>query len=163
MRLAVRWLPATALILVAMPLRAQSHPDLTGTWILDPAKTSVDGQIPAPASATYTITMHGDTMTVDQQTTNEMGAMATKKVWAADGKAWPSVMTYGGNDMQLSSVLTWKENVLNVQTTTDYQGTPVQQSETWTPSSDGKMLTVGVTTNVDGSYFAAMTMVFNKK
>jgi hypothetical protein len=156
-------MPAVALVILAMPLQAQSHPDLSGTWVLDPAKTTVDGQIPAPAAASYTITVHGDTMTVDQQTTTEVGPVAMKKIWAADGKAWSNVMTYAGNDLQLSSVLSWKENVLNVQTSTDVQGTPVQQVETWTPSSDGKMLTIVITTNVDGAYYAAMTLVFNKK
>ena len=158
-----RWIPVLALVLFAAPLHAQTHPELTGTWVLDPAKTLMDGQIPAPSSATYTITQHGDTITVDQRTTTEMGPVATKKVWAADGKAWSNTMSYNGNDMQLSSVLSWTASVLTVQTTTDVQGTPVQQSETWTPSSDGKVLTIVGTTYVDGTYYASVTMVFNKK
>jgi hypothetical protein len=160
----MRLLPlAAALAAVALPVAAQSHPSLGGTWVLDLARSSADGPVPLPMAETSAIAQHGDTIDVDQKGTNETGDVAIKRTFAVDGKAWPNLMNYQGTDMQLSSVLAWKEAVLSIETTTDYQGTPVQQSETWTPSADGKTLTVMVTTNIDGAYFASMTKVYSKK
>jgi len=154
---------AAALLAVALPAAGQSHPSLAGTWVLDASKSTVDGPIPLPSAETDIVTQRGDTIDVDVKSTTDVGEIAIKRTFAVDGKAWPNVMTYQGTDMQLSSVLVWKEAVLSIETTTDFQGTPVEQSETWTPSADGKTLTVMVTTNVSGAYFASVTKVYNKK
>ena len=72
-------------------------------------------------------------------------------------------MTYQGTQLTLSSVLKWNGAVLSIATTTDFGGTMVQQSETWTLAADGKTLTAATTTNVAGAYYAAQTLVFNRK
>ena len=82
---------------------------------------------------------------------------------AVDGSAWKNSLDYMGTAMQLSSVLNWKDQVLNVTTNTDFQGTPVLQNESWTMSADGKSFTQRVSTVVNGEEYAATTFVFVKK
>ena len=155
------------LFLLASPLAAQSpavkHPDLTGTWVLDAAKTVVDGPVPAPSAATYVVGGHGDSITVNIKVSDVTGDMTLTRLYATDGYAWTNYMTYQGTQLTLSSVLKWNGAVLSIVTTTDFGGTPVQQSETWTLGVDGKTLTAATTTNVAGEYYAAQTLVFNKK
>lgn len=154
---------AAALVAFALPAGRHSHPALAGTWVLDASKSTTDGPIPLPGAETDVVTEHGDTIDVDIRSTTDVGELAIKRHFVVDGKAWPNLMSYQGTDMQLSSILTWKGSVLGIETTTDYQGTPVEQSETWTASPDGKVMTMVVTTNLNGAYFATLTKVFNKQ
>ena len=155
-----------SLILLAAPLAAQTpaaHPDLSGTWVLDASKNVVDGQLPAPTAATYVVGQHGDSITVDMKYTDVTGDMQLKKLWATDGYNWINFMTYQGTEMKLSSVAKWNGPVLAIQTASDFAGTPVTQNDTWTVDAEKKTLTVVTTTNVNGTYFAQVTLVFNKK
>jgi len=160
-------LPLLALLLAA-PLAAQgtvkaSHPDLTGVWVLDPAKNVVDGPLQGPSAATYTVGMHGDSITVDMKYTAPDGEMQMKKLWATDGYTWINYMKYQGTDLTLNSVIKWNGPVLAIQTTTDFGGTPVTQAETWTLGAEGKTLTIVTVTSVNGAAYASVTTVFNKK
>lgn len=153
-----------ALLALGSPLAAQTtHPDFTGTWVLDATKTLTDGPLPAPSGATQIVVQHGDSMTVDQKSSSEQGEMAMKKVWKVDGQAWANAMTYQGTAMSLSSVLRWNGAELVIRTTMDFSGTPVEQNESWTLAADGKTMTVTTTTNVNGAYYASVTMVFTRK
>lgn len=153
-----------ALCTLALPLAAQAtHPDFSGTWVLDATKSSADGPIAVPTAATYVISMHGDSIDVDQHSVTDMGAVDSKKLYATDGYQWKNTLDYQGTSMALSSLVSWKDKVLNVQTTTDFQGNPVEQAETWTMSADGKTLTLTVDTSSNGQSYGSMTMVFNKK
>lgn len=155
---------AAALLALTSPVAAQGgHADFTGTWVLDASKSVIDGSMAAPASATYVVVQTGDSIAVDQRVTGDQGEMTLKKVWRVDGKTWTNYMSYQGTDMTLSSVLKWNGAVLAIHTTTDFQGTPVTQDETWTLAADGKTLTHATTTNVNETYFAAVTLVFSKK
>jgi hypothetical protein len=155
---------ALGLLLLASPLAAQAtHTDFTGTWVLDAAKSSSDGQLPVPTAATYVVGMHGDSITVDIKTADGNGEMSLKKLYAVDGYNWLNSMTYQGTTMNLSSVLKWNGAALAIQTTTDFGGTPVQQSETWKLAEDKKTLTIAITTYVDGAPFSSQTLAFNKK
>jgi hypothetical protein len=160
-----RCLPlAATLVALASPLAAQAtHPDFTGTWVLDASKTVVDGPIPPPPAASYVVVQVGDSLAVDQKMTSQEGEQVAKKVWRVDGKPWANAITYGGVDMVLSSTLSWNGAVLTIHTTSDYQGTPAEQTETWTLGSDGKTLTQSTSTSANGDYYATMTLVFSRK
>jgi hypothetical protein len=154
----------TFFVALAGPLAGQAaHPDLSGTWVLDASKTVVDGPIPAPPAASYVVVQVGDSFAVDQKMTTDMGEAAVRKVWRVDGKAWANKISYGGVEMELSSTLSWIGPVLAIHTTSSYQGTPVDQGETWTLGPDGKTLTQSTTTKVNGDYYASVTLVFTKK
>jgi hypothetical protein len=164
MPVANRWLLVALFYTLPCALVAQAkHPDLTGTWILDASKSTADGPIPAPTAATYTVGQHGDTITLSAKQTDANGEAALNRIVATDGYRWNNAMVYQGTRMDLSTEAKWDGAVLSMQTTSDFNGTPVQQSETWTVSADGKTLTTATTTNVGGTYFASNSLVFTKK
>ena len=150
----------------AAPLSAQSvaaHSDFTGTWVMDASKTAVSGAMPAPSGGGCVITQHGDSITIEMTQRSEQGEITTKRVLGVDGKEWKNSLTYQGTPMGLSSVLMWNGAVLNIQTNSDFQGTPVEQNETWTLSADATTFTQRMSTIVNGEEWAAVTLVFNKK
>ena len=152
------------LLALASPLAAQArHPDFSGTWTLDAMKSSAEGNLPVPSAATYVVRQVGDSIAVDETTSDGNGDVTAKKVWRVDGKSWTNYMTYQGTSMTLNSVLSWSDAVLNVRTTSDFQGTPVEQVESWSLSADGKVLTHRVSTTVNGEVFATLNMVLVKK
>jgi len=155
------------LLALAAPLAAQSavkHPDLTGTWVLDGTKSTVDGPLPLPTSATYVVGTHGDSITVHvTEVDAAAGAVTLDRLVATDGYSWTNYMTYAGNQLTLNVVAKWNGAVLSLTTNTDVGGSPVLQTETWALSTDGKVLTQNVTTSIGGTYYAAQTLVFNKK
>jgi hypothetical protein len=155
----------TLLVALTSPLAAQAvHPDLNGTWVLDASKTVIDGQMEAPVTAIYVVVQVGDSLSVDQKMTMaSAGEVVVKKVWKVDGKPWANNFSYGGVPMVLTSTLRWNGAVLTMHTTSDFQGNAVDQTETWTVGPDGKTLTESTTTNVNGDYFAAVTLVYVKK
>lgn len=154
-----------ALLAFAAPLTAQTaaHPNFSGTWVLDASKTLVSGQMPAPATATYLVVQRGDSISADMTQGSEMGEMTVKKVYGVDGKEWQNSLDYQGTAMTLSSVLKWTGTVLSIHTNSNFQGTPVEQNETWTLGEGGKTFSQRVTTMVNGEEWAATTLVFNKK
>jgi len=156
---------AALLLALAAPLGAQSvvHPNFSGTWVLDAAKSSATGAMNAPSAGTYVVTHVGDSISIDQKMTNNDGEQALKKTWKIDGKVWTNSLTYQGTEMTLRQVLSWNGAVLNVHTNTDFAGTPVEQEETWTLSADGKGLTQVMNTVVNGEVYATLTLVFTKK
>jgi hypothetical protein len=54
-----------ALALLAVPVVAADHPDITGTWALDAAKSDF-GQMGGPSDLVFKITAQGPEFTVDQ-------------------------------------------------------------------------------------------------
>jgi hypothetical protein len=64
MKLERLWTLAAALALLASPALA-AHPDMSGTWLLDPAKSDF-AQVPIPADLTLTIKVEGPEFYVNQ-------------------------------------------------------------------------------------------------
>jgi len=152
------------LLALAAPLAAQAtHPNFGGTWVLDATRTVVDGQMEAPSAVTMTVVQVGDSLSVDQQIKGSFGDQALKKIWKVDGKPWANEFSYAGTPMTLSTTLHWNGAVLAMHTTADFQGNAVDQTQTWTLGPDGKTLTDNTSTNVNGDYFASVTLVFVKK
>jgi len=152
------------LLALAAPLAAQAtHPNFGGTWVLDATRTVVDGQMEAPSAVTMTVVQVGDSLSVDQQIKGSFGDQALKKVWKVDGKPWANEFSYAGTPMTLSTTLHWNGAVLAMHTTADFQGNAVDQTQTWTLGPDGKTLNDNTSTNVNGDYFASVTLVFVKK
>jgi hypothetical protein len=56
---------ATAVAAISLPLFAGEHPDITGTWAIDAARSDF-GPMPLPADLVVTVTADGDTFTVHQ-------------------------------------------------------------------------------------------------
>ena len=73
-----------------------------------------------------------------------------------DGTASPTTV-------DISVTLTWDNGAAVFVMTGSINGTEVQQRERWTPSADGKTITVHRSVVADGSEVSAVDLVFVKK
>jgi hypothetical protein len=122
----------------AMMHMGGSHPDLSGTWNLDIAKSNF-GQGQAPASEVDTITESGDSMKiVSAQKGGMMGDMNTTETFTTDGQpsTWP-----GMGDSKVTGTAHWDAGKLVVNAKTSFQGADVTIADTYSLSPDGKTLT----------------------
>lgn len=164
MRHASHQLLAVAALFVAAPLGAQSHPNLTGTWVLDSSKTQADGNVVPPTSSTYILVQHGDTLTQDSKVSDgRSGEFTEKMFWLIDGKAWVNHNAFGTADFVSTSQLKWDGPALKIITSFDVEYRKVERSETWTLGSDGKTLTIKMDISTDANYTGSNTLVFNKQ
>jgi hypothetical protein len=115
-----------------------SHPDFSGTWNLDIAKSNFGAGQP-PASEVDTITESGDNMkVVTAQKGGMMGDVNTTETFTTDGQ--PSTWTGMGNS-EVKSTAQWDGDKLAVNSKTSFQGSDVTIKDNYSLSSDGKMLT----------------------
>jgi hypothetical protein len=115
-----------------------SHPDLSGTWNLDVAKSNF-GQGQGPTSEVDNIIESSDTMkVVTAQKGGMMGDMNTTETFTTDGK--PSSWS-GMGDSKVTGTAHWEGDKLIVNAKTDFQGSPVTINDTYSLSPDGKTLT----------------------
>ena len=89
---------AFALATLASPLAAQSHPDFSGKWALDPKSVEAGG-MPAPTSATMTVVQDTKTVKVDNVVSSQMGEQKTSLTFNLDGT--PTKNTISGNGMSV--------------------------------------------------------------
>ncbi len=136
-----------------------SHPDLSGTWKLDIAKSNF-GQAPPPASETDTIVDNDPSVkiTVDQKG-GMMGDMSYTEALTTDGQpsSWAGM---GGS--KVNGTAQWQGNTLVINAKTSFQGSDVTLKNSYTPSADEKTLTevAHVETNM-GNF--DLTTVYDKQ
>jgi len=133
-----------ALVLVALGtlaarLSAQTHPDFSGKWELDPK--SIEG---APAggqvSMTLTVTQDPKIIKVAQQAKTPMGENSTTTSYNVDGSESKNTVSNGGTSVELTSTGSWDGPVFVVVTKGEVQGQPVTYTERWSLGPDGKTL-----------------------
>jgi hypothetical protein len=115
-----------------------SHPNFSGTWNLDIAKSNF-GQGQPPASEVDTITESGNSMSVvAAQKGGMMGDMNTTETFTTDGQ--PSTWD-GMGGSKVNGTANWNGDKLVVNAKTSFQGGDVHLTETYSLSADGKTLT----------------------
>jgi len=133
-----------ALVLVALGtlaarLSAQTHPDFSGKWELDP-KSIEGGPGAGSVSMTLTVSQDAKVMKVAQQAKTPMGENATTTSYNIDGSESKNTVSNGGNTVELTSTGSWDGPVFVVVTKGDVQGQPVTYTERWSLGQDGKTL-----------------------
>jgi hypothetical protein len=143
----------------AGPVAAQSHPDFSGKWVLDPSKSEGPG---VPPSSELTVTQTATSLSVARNAAGPAGPMTTTLVYQLDGKE--SKNTVGGNGMavDLSSITSWDGPALVISTTAPQMQGGFKQRERWSLDDSGKTLTVKGDLAVAGQN-ASVTLVFVKK
>ena len=157
---------AVAVVLMAATVRlsAQGHPSFAGTWVMDPAKTVIDGQASAPSAGTRVVVQRGDTLIVDNEiTAPESGTQKTHLVWGTDGKPWKNKVPIQGEETEVASVLTWDGPALVIKTAISFQGMSVEQADRWALSADGKSMTATRSLTVEGEVVGSATLTYVKK
>ncbi|HXJ15579.1 MAG TPA: hypothetical protein VNM68_00080 [Candidatus Polarisedimenticolia bacterium] len=118
---------------------AGPHPNLSGTWKLDIAKSDFGAGQP-PASQVDTIEMNGVSckVTTDQKG-GFMGDTTYAESFTTDGKesTWSGM---GGSEVK--GTAQWEGNTLVVNAKTSFQGSDVTIKDTYTLGEDGKTLHV---------------------
>lgn len=143
---------------VAGPLAAQAHPNFSGSWVLDPAKSA--GMV--PKSSELKITQTDKALTIERNAVGPTGQpVSSTLVYHLDGT--PSKNSLGGNGMtiDLNSTTAWEGADLVISTTAELQG-GMKQTERLTLEDGGKQLTVHGDIAVSGQT-ASGKLVFTKK
>jgi hypothetical protein len=159
LRLSLTAVLATFAVVSAGAQTPAPHPDFSGTWVMDSAKSP--GPM-MPLAATYVIEQRGDTVRIKRDTRTMQGAFSASLVYGIDGKAWKNSITQAGMPVDVSSVLTWEGSTLVITSTINANGQDIHQVETWSLDATGTTMTADRTVDAMGQRFATK-LVFNKR
>lgn len=138
---------------------AQSHPNFSGTWILEPSKSSAPM---IPDSSELVVSQSEKSLTIARTAKTAAGTQSGKLVYNIDGSpSTNSVTAPGGATIEFKSTTTWDGPTLVITTTADFNG-GFNQVERWTMSDGGKQLTVNGDISV-ATQKATAKMVYSKK
>lgn len=146
-----------AAVLAGPSVAAAQVPDLSGTWVLQAAKSDF-GPMPAPTSRTDVFEHKEPSLKVKRTIENAQGATSADLVYAIDGKPWKNSTPNG----EISSTLKWDGAVLVVESTVNTPQGEAVLVDRFSLSSDGKTLTQERRISIGGQELA-QTMVFEKR
>lgn len=150
---------ATFAIVSAGAQATPAHPNFTGVWVMDTAKSP--GPV-LPTSMTLTIDQRGDTIKITRDTKTVQGDLIANMVYGTDGKPWKNSIVQAGTSVEVSSVLTWDGATLVITSTLNAAGQTINQVEKWSLDSAGKTLTADRTAEAMGQQFVTK-LVLNKR
>jgi hypothetical protein len=153
--------PALALLAISSA-RAQSpgpHPDLSGFWLMDPAKSP--GPM-IPLAMTYAIEQRGDTLRMKRDTKSKRGEFSATLVYGTDGKPWKNSVTEGGVPVDVSSVLRWEGSMLIINSTLVASGQEIRQVEKLSLDASGGELVSARSVEAAGQQFLTK-LVFTRR
>ena len=126
---------AATLLLAGVP-RAAEHPNFSGDWTVNMAKSNF-GQMPAPTSMTQKITHNDPDIKVVTAQSGALGDFTSDFSFTTDGKECANQM----NDFKMKSIVKWDGDTLVFDSKMDFQGNAMSGSDKWTLSADGKTIT----------------------
>ncbi len=132
-----RWMSVAGMMLLLCAALAQTKPNFSGDWKMNPAKSDF-GQMPAPSSMVQKITHDDPSLKVVATTVSERGEFTRELAYTTDGKECINKTRMG----EFKSTLKWDANTLVIETKSEFQGNPFATTSKWTLSQDGKVLTV---------------------
>lgn len=143
----------------AGPVAAQSHPDFSGKWVLDPSKSQ--GPM-VPQSSELTITQTDKTLTLVRNSAGPSGPMTTTLVYQLDGSPSKNAVGANGITVDFSSTTAWEGPALVINTTAPQLQGGFKQTERWSLDDGRNTLTLKGDVAMAGQS-ASMTLVFMKK
>ncbi len=138
------------------PAAAQDVPNLSGTWVMDAAKSDF-GPIPAPATRSDVIDHREPALTIKRSILTP-GAAAPSVVdlkYQVDGKPHTNTTPQG----DITSTLKWDGKVLVVTSQVPTPGGPADVTDRFSLSADGKTLTQNRTIAVQGQEIAQIIIL----
>src|SRR6478609_2193392 len=118
--LTVLLLAATAIV---SPLAAQSHPDFSGTWVMD-TKTAPAGI----TSLSMVIKQDAKTINIVTDVNTAMGAQKVTNVFNLDGSDSKNSMAGPAGTVETTSTVGWEGPVMTVATKASVQGQEISQN-----------------------------------
>ncbi len=134
---AARYILVAGSILLVCAAMAQTKPNFSGDWKMNPAKSDF-GQMPAPSSIVQKITHNDPDLKVVNTSVSERGEFTTNLTYTTDGKECVNKGRMG----ETKSTLKWDGAALVIESKSEFQGNPFTITSRWTLSEDGKVLTV---------------------
>lgn len=160
MRRVLPLLAVLVCVVAARPsVRVAAHPDFSGTWALDVAKS----QSPMlPMSQQLKITQTETSLTIDRSTTSAMGTQSGTMKYTLDGAPSKNTITAnGGMTVEFNSTTTWSGDTLVIKTTANLANA-FSQTERYALAADKKTMTVDGEISI-GPQSATAKLVFNKQ
>jgi hypothetical protein len=148
----------------ASSLSAQAnagHPDLSGIWVMDPARS--DSSSFTPAGAVYVVTQGGDTLAVDRRILATTGdTIVSHMVWGWDGATWTNTLPLIGTDVETRATASWHGDTLVVHSTAMAGGSQLVQDDGWMLAADGTLRIHRMATYA-GRSLGSPTLVFVRR
>ena len=124
-------------LVAAVGCAAGTHPDFTGTWQLSP--TASDFGTATPPRAMVSRIRHKEpAFIVNSTVLNAMGEQESEYRWWTDGKT--SSNTVGG--LTFTTKVVWEGSTLVATSSTTGQQGPIEMTDRWSLTADGKTLKV---------------------
>lgn len=143
-------------LILAGSVSAAGHPDFSGEWKLNLAKSDF-GERAAPISSIMKIEHKDPALRVTRTLTTSNGELTTETAYGTDGKETTNKLPGGG---EMKSTGKWEGSALLIATPITLNGNKLAIKWQWTLSQDGKTLTtVRTLPNGDGT----QTEVFERK
>jgi hypothetical protein len=120
-----------ALFALALPLAAE--PNFAGSWMLNTLKSEY-GRFPKPDVMMRTVQQQGSELVFSTYQKGAQGEVTTEVKYTTDGKPAKNGENQG--------TARWDGDKLVIESTREFQGNKLTQSEVWSLSGDGKTLTV---------------------
>lgn len=153
---------AVALLPASLAAQSPSHPNFTGTWVMDVAKSGASSF--TPTASTYTVVHVGDTLMVDRATTSTNGDLVKAHMrYVVDGGVWKNMLPLVGQSLEASSVLRWAGDTLVIRSTSKNGDDELVQVDRWTLAADGATLTMARSAVYAGNPIGSPTWVFAKR
>jgi hypothetical protein len=130
-----------------------AHPDYTGTWVLDTVKSDKGQMIPSKMTLKIAQTPAG--LTVDRAQTTQNGETTSSMKYALDGSASKNTLTFGGNSVDVSSVVSWQGTSQVITSDMKFGDNDAHSVETWSLADGGKTLNINRKISVQGQEFAS--------
>jgi pectate lyase len=134
-----------AAVILPFPTHAQPKADFSGTWTLDTAKSDPPPQGRGGGGG------GGGTLTI-KQTANELSITSEGRggpqtlVYKLDGSESTNQVMGRGGAQTVKSTVKWDGSSLVIETTRDFQGTPITSKDVRRLDSGGKEMQVESTT-----------------
>jgi hypothetical protein len=156
-------LAGCVLALYAPRIGAQgiTHPDFSGTWVLDVARS--DAAQSTPTAATYQVRQQHDTITYDRAASSLRGETSSHVVLGTDGKPWKNVVAQNGADVTTTSIVSWVRDTLVIQSSGEMNASTVDTYERWSIAADRRSLLMFREVSVNGQVYASTNLWFNRK
>ena len=126
-------------VLAMTALPALAHPNFSGDWKLNTAKSDF-GMLPAPDSRTDVIEQSGDTLKDKVAASNQQGKQDYTLTFKTDGTE--TVNKLPGREVKVTG--SWSGPAMVVTTKLDLQGNEITMKANWTLSEDGTTMTQAV-------------------
>jgi hypothetical protein len=154
-RIAVAGILSSAAIFVLPAQAAAQHPDFSGVWVLDAARS--DSSSYTPKWATWAVVQQGDSIILDRESP---GAGKQHAVYSLDGSRRTFTLRLVGSGTDAVSTVSWTGSAMVVHTSSHPGDADLAQVDTWTLSADGKELRIQREATYGGRSMGSPTLVF---